>query len=145
MKRGNGKRVDPAAIELAAVFARCGYIRRFDADGRVRDGQSYKKGNEVRFVVASPAELRAVRVLLLAVGLRPGRAFQKHRRLVQPLYGLAAVEWCVAHLPAGRDRSVLGFSSNGQRVVRRSRREPRASAGTDTRRVSDPTDPSTSS
>jgi len=123
MSQGQERTNGPAATELAAEFARCGYVRRRDADRRVREGRSYKKGYEVRFVLDSSDELRAVRRLLQAVGLRPGRPFHKHRRLVQPVYGRAAVDWCVVHLPVGRDRTALGFSSDGQRVAYRSRTE----------------------
>lgn len=116
-ERANG----PATGEVVAAFLRCGYIRRCDADRRGRDGQSYKKGFEVRFVVGSPGDLRVVRRLLEEVGLRPGRPFRKHGRLVQPVYGRAVVDWFVAHLPAGRDRLALGFSPDGRRLAPRSR------------------------
>lgn len=109
------------ATELATLFARTGYVRRCDAKRRAREGQSYKKGYEVRFVLGSEHETRAVRHLLRAAGLRPGKPFRKHNRLIQPVYGRAAVDWFLAGLPSGRERLAVGFAADGRRVGRRPR------------------------
>lgn len=83
----------PAERLLAARFAESGYIRRPNA-ARIKEGrQEYKKGTEVRLVVETRAELAEVRTALRAMGLRPGRPFQKHTRFVQPVYGAEAAKW----------------------------------------------------
>ena len=109
------------ATELAALFVHCAYVRRLSDERRQGDGQSYKKGYEVRFVVASTAELRRVRRLLVAAGLRVGRPLRKHARLVQPVYGRVAYEWFIAQIAAVRVRPGLGFASDGRRLMRRAR------------------------
>ncbi len=58
---------------------------------RQRDNQTYKKGYEVRFSVASRAELRQVQQSLGALNLKPGEPFSKRNRIVQPVYGATAV------------------------------------------------------
>lgn len=109
-----------AGAKLLAWFERTGYVRRCDLQRRAREGQTYKKGVEVRLVLASQDEVRTVRRLLRAVGLLPGGSYGKHRRFVQPVYGEAAVDWFLTRLPSGRERAAMGFSPSGQRVVRRS-------------------------
>lgn len=117
-----------AAAKLIAWFERTGYVRRCDPLRRARDGQAYKKGAEVRLVLASQDEVRTVRRLLRAVGLLPSGSYGKHRRFVQPAYGEAAVDWFLTRLPSGRERAAMGFSPSGQRVVRRSRSRHRSVA-----------------
>ncbi len=56
-------------------------------------GQKYKKGYEVRLVVKTWREVMRIRQLLHCVGFKAGRPFKKHSRIVQPIYGKAAVEW----------------------------------------------------
>ncbi len=83
----------PAVVEqLAALFRRHGYVRwqnpeRLSADGYM----GYKKGDEVRLVANTVAELRAIRRLLRQAGFTPGRPFAKARQWRQPVYGRAAV------------------------------------------------------
>lgn len=112
-----------AATKLAAIFAKSGYVRRFAADERQRLGSSqYKKGFEVRLLFGTQDQLREARRLLEALGLRAGKPYRKHSRLVQPVYGKPALDWFLAQLPAGRARSAIGFTVAGARAVRRSRR-----------------------
>lgn len=85
--------------ELLAWFGRGGYMRRCDPERRKREGQAYKKGYEVRFVLDSQQAVRQVRRLLLGAGFRPGRTFRKSNRIVLPVYGRATVEWFVKRLP----------------------------------------------
>lgn len=111
-----------AEKELARLFQESGYMRRRSAELAEEMGPyGYKKGDEVRLVVNSQAELRKVRALLKSVGLEGGKPFQKHARWVQPLYGAAAVQFFLKHLPGGRDRKQLGFTKDGRRTVRRAR------------------------
>lgn len=87
-------RVIPQSVvsALAASFRRNGYVRRQNPDRLARDGsQVYKKGDEVRLVTETAAELREVRQLLRRAGFRPGRAFTKGRKWRQPVYGRAEV------------------------------------------------------
>jgi hypothetical protein len=80
------------AERLATFFRRNGYVRRQSPDRLSRDGyRGYKKGDEVRLVAESKAELRVIRRLLRQAGFQPGRPFAKSRQWRQPLYGRAAV------------------------------------------------------
>jgi hypothetical protein len=54
--------------------------------------EEYKKGYEVRFSVASAAELRQLRRWLGSLGLRPGRPYTKANRKIVPVYGKQAVD-----------------------------------------------------
>jgi hypothetical protein len=85
-------RVAEAVAQLAAFFRRNGYVRRQKADRLAADGpQGYKKGDEVRLVAESAAELRIIRRALRAAGFLPGRPFAKSSQWRQPVYGRAAV------------------------------------------------------
>lgn len=111
-----------AAKQLAEIFQAGGYIRHRSAELAEELGPyGYKKGDEVRLVVTSQAELRRVRTLLKSVGLNAGKAFPKHARWVQPLYGAEAVQYFLKLLPSGRDRKELGFTKDGRRTERRPR------------------------
>lgn len=78
---------------LAQLFLERGYVRQPNPT-RLREGYTaYKKGTEVRLVAETRAVLTEVRAALRAVGLRPGRAFLKNGRYVQPVYGKDALEW----------------------------------------------------
>jgi len=84
-----------AMTELLRWFERGGYLRCCDPQRRAREGDAYKKGYEVRFVLDSEKNLQEVRRLLAAAGIRPGKPFRKHQRYVQPVYGRSTVEWFV--------------------------------------------------
>jgi hypothetical protein len=107
--------------ELAALFLRAGYVRVCSAKRRTRDGRSYKKGYEVRFLLATMREVREARDVLSAAGLRPGKVFRKHNRYVQPVYGRAVVESLIGAPLVGRALKSSGFSPEGRRLVRRPR------------------------
>ena len=78
---------------LQACFGRNGYVRVFDPARRnVESSQAYKKGYEVRLIVADARKLTELRRALEAAGFRPGRPFKKGHRIAQPVYGRAAVE-----------------------------------------------------
>jgi hypothetical protein len=63
-------------------------VRQQNAKRLAREGpQSYKKGDEVRLVAHSAAELREIRRLLRAAGFTVGRSFVKGRQFRQPIYG----------------------------------------------------------
>jgi len=76
------------AQELAALFERNGYVRRQNA-GRVADEgpARYKKGDEVRLIANSEAELHRVRELLESAGFTPGKPYAQGGKFRQPLYG----------------------------------------------------------
>jgi hypothetical protein len=82
---------DPIAVQLGNFFRRNGYFRRLDPVRRMREGQLYKKGAEVRLVANSARELRRIRRLLRQAGFRPARPFRKGRQWRQPLYGVEAI------------------------------------------------------
>lgn len=68
-------------------------MRKPRADRLKRDPYGvYKKGYEVRFLVASKAEVRELRRCLAELGLKPGRPYAKESRWIVPVYGRRAVE-----------------------------------------------------
>lgn len=94
MSRLSQPAVDKSAeVLLRQSFHRGGYVRVVNKARRKQMGRNYKKGYEVRLVVKTPRELAQIRQLLRQVGFAAGQPFQKHRRIVQPIYGKAAVEW----------------------------------------------------
>jgi len=84
---------DSAEALLRQSFRQDGYVRVVNKARRKEMGRKYRKGYEVRLVVKTPPELTQVRQLLRQIGFKPGKPFEKHRRIVQPIYGKAAVEW----------------------------------------------------
>jgi hypothetical protein len=81
---------NPEEAELARIFSRSGYVRVQNPD-RLEEGAShYKKGDEVRLIAESATELKAIRRLLRAAEFSPGKAYLKHKRWCQPLYGRVA-------------------------------------------------------
>jgi hypothetical protein len=80
---------DASAIaELTELFQRNGYVRRADDHRRDSEGSTaYKKGDEIRLAASSSAELARIRKMLVALGFKPGRPFQKGKQFRQPLYG----------------------------------------------------------
>jgi len=82
-------------MKLADVFRRNGYVRAPDMEKRKQFGLKYRKGWEVRLVLASEEDLEETRRLLAKAGLTAGQPFTKHSRWVQPVYGKTAVEFFV--------------------------------------------------
>ena len=77
--------------KLAALFQRNGYVRWLNPERKARDPRKYRKGDEVRLVAESKAELQTIRRLLRAAGFKPGRPFAKSKQWRQPLYGRTEV------------------------------------------------------
>ncbi|MEV4613998.1 hypothetical protein AB0K43_15590 [Kitasatospora sp. NPDC049258] len=70
-----------------------GYVRRPDLARRnSEDGRAYKKGWEVRFTARTEEEIAEIRELVIAAGFAPARPFFKGHQLIQPVYGIAAVQ-----------------------------------------------------
>lgn len=83
---------ESAADRLRWFFLRNGYVRRVNAERRDALGtQVYKKGDEVRLVADSRAELAIIRRVLRTAGFKPGRPFRKAQQYRQPIYGRAEV------------------------------------------------------
>lgn len=80
-----------AAKQLKAFYDRNGYLRQQNPKRLAKEGRDYKKGDEIRLVAASAAELKEIRRLLKAAGFTPGNPFQKSNQWRQPLYGRQAV------------------------------------------------------
>lgn len=96
--------------QLSWFFRRNGYVRRQNAAARRREGRLYKKGDEVRLVAQSKAELALIRRLLRQAGFRPGRPFAKGRQYRQPLYGREQVARFLRRIGAARQaKSGRGF------------------------------------
>lgn len=82
----------PTPNRLVMFFKRNGYIREPDENRRKKDGQSYKKGYEIRFVVNDKTELVKVKSLLHMYGFKVGKPFKKRLQTIIPVYGKDAVE-----------------------------------------------------
>ncbi len=94
MSKQTARKDDRPDALLAQFFRQSGYIRRPDVERREQLGYTrYKKGYEVRLVVRTQRELAQVRRLVRQAGFAPGKPFQKHHQLVQPVYGKAAVDY----------------------------------------------------
>lgn len=79
---------DDQIARLAGLFRRNGYVRWQNADRLEDEGYAvYKKGDEVRLVVDTRAELAEVRRLLRAAGFKRSKPFRKARQYRQPIYG----------------------------------------------------------
>lgn len=76
-----------AGRQLTAFFLRNGYVRRADPERRATESRKYKKGDEIRLVAESPAELKTIRKLLRTLGFKPGRPHTKSNQWRQPIYG----------------------------------------------------------
>jgi hypothetical protein len=73
---------------LAELFRRNGYVRQQNAERLSAEGYGlYKKGDEVRLVADSLAEVANIRRLLRAAGFKLGKPFQKSKKYCQPIYG----------------------------------------------------------
>ncbi|MQS12425.1 hypothetical protein F7Q99_09025 [Streptomyces kaniharaensis] len=94
-----------------------GYVRRPDPARRSGDqGHTYKKGWEVRFTARSEAEIAEIRDLVVAAGFAPARPFFKGHQLIQPVYGMAAVQAYLAARQAAEEhaaRTALGRRRRG--------------------------------
>jgi hypothetical protein len=85
---------ESAAIQLRQLFRRNGYVRVPNVKRIKRSGrQKYKKGYEVRLVARSTDELKQIRLLLRQIKFKAAKPFRKGRRIIQPIYGRAAIEW----------------------------------------------------
>jgi hypothetical protein len=70
-----------------------GYVRQPDLSRRNgEEGRAYKKGWEVRFTARTEQEIAEIRDLVVAAGFAPARPFFKGQQLIQPVYGIAAVQ-----------------------------------------------------
>ncbi|MCW5776906.1 MAG: hypothetical protein KIS87_10745 [Phycisphaeraceae bacterium] len=84
------EKAPPAKVaeQLAAFYRRNGYVRRQNAKRLNKEGyMGYKKGDEIRLVVATKAELATVKKLLKAAGVRHGKPFAKAQQIAVPIYG----------------------------------------------------------
>ncbi|MFC6597685.1 hypothetical protein [Kitasatospora paranensis] len=101
-----------------------GYVRRPDLARRNSDdGHTYKKGWEVRFTARTEAEIAEIRDLVVAAGFAPARPFFKGHQLIQPVYGIAAVQ---AYLAAREAVEEVGHSGRAAPIPEQSRREAAA-------------------
>lgn len=84
----------------------------------------YKKGYEMRFVVETEGELREVQKLLRTAGVKMGRPYPKHSRLVQPVYGKAAVVFLCYRLGIDPPATTPTPRRSASRTPHASRRHP---------------------
>ena len=89
------KSTQPEAL-LVQFLKRSGYLRLPNEERRAKDDQKYKKGYEIRLVLNTQREPSrepvTVRRILRKVGIKPAKAFKKHNRWVQPIYGKKIIE-----------------------------------------------------
>lgn len=78
--------------ELAEYFKRNGCLRYPDKDRQNQNGNSYKKGYEIRFTANDIKELRRIHALLIKAGFKTGLPYSKNSRFIQPVYGKDSVE-----------------------------------------------------
>jgi hypothetical protein len=83
-------KIDPTEVELARIFKRGGYVRLQNPERMEEGAAKYKKGDEVRLMADSAAQLRIIRRLLRSADFTCGRPYLKHKRWCQPLYGREA-------------------------------------------------------
>ncbi|MEV6972447.1 hypothetical protein [Kitasatospora sp. NPDC093806] len=99
-----------------------GYVRRPDPARRSGEqGHTYKKGWEVRFTARSEAEIAEIRDLVVAAGFAPARPFFKGHQLIQPVYGMAAVQAYLAARQAAEEhaaRAAHGRARRGSSAAR---------------------------
>ncbi len=80
--------------DLRQFFERSGYVRVPNRERRRELAGRYKKGYEVRLVLADHKELSYVRGLLRVLGFVPAAPFRHAGGCwAQPVYGRAAVQW----------------------------------------------------
>ncbi|MFF2661312.1 hypothetical protein ACFVUH_28600 [Kitasatospora sp. NPDC058032] len=106
-----------------------GYVRRPDPARRSgAQGHTYKKGWEVRFTARSEAEIAEIRDLVVAAGFAPARPFFKGHQLIQPVYGMAAVQAYLAARQAAEEHAARTADGRARRGAGAAR--PRAAAKT---------------
>ncbi|MGV9269674.1 hypothetical protein ACWDRR_34050 [Kitasatospora sp. NPDC003701] len=94
-----------------------GYVRRPDPARRSGEqGHTYKKGWEVRFTARSEAEIAEIRDLVVAAGFAPARPFFKGHQLIQPVYGMAAVQAYLAARQAAEDQAARTAVGRERRI-----------------------------
>jgi hypothetical protein len=101
--KGGKRRIGKVAVAspatvLASLFRRSGYVRALSDERKAAEGNGYKKGFEVRLSLQTTGELAEAQAALEALGMRPGKPFHKHSRIVQPVYGKNAVEWFIGRV-----------------------------------------------
>ncbi|MFJ5234288.1 hypothetical protein ACIQBJ_30840 [Kitasatospora sp. NPDC088391] len=97
-----------------------GYVRQPDPARRGgEDGRAYKKGWEVRFTARSEEEITEIRELVAAAGFAPARPFFKGHQLIQPVYGIAAVQAYLAAREAVEETGRVRAAANIPEQVRR--------------------------
>lgn len=131
---GRSGRAVPRSVirELARFFERNGYARWQAQDRVEKEGWGrYKKGDEIRLVANSEAELAVIRRLLRTAGFRPGRPFAKARQFRQPLYGRQAVERFFALMESERE---AGSTSSHRQQRQRARSRVKVGGGRKSKR-----------
>ncbi|MER7580980.1 hypothetical protein [Kitasatospora sp. NPDC097691] len=107
-----------------------GYVRRPDPARRSGEkGHTYKKGWEVRFTARSEAEIAEIRDLVVAAGFAPARPFFKGHQLIQPVYGMAAVQAYLAARQAAEEHAARAAVGRGRREAGRTTGGHGASGG----------------
>ncbi len=95
------KRLSRRAAEkrITEYYRRNGYMREQNEDRLAAEGYGvYKKGDEIRLVAQTDAELEEITGLLTFLGFKHGRPFVKGWQLRVPVYGREQVAQLVTIL-----------------------------------------------
>jgi len=87
-----------ATRRLRGLYAKRWYLRIPDEARRRQTPEEYKRGYELRFRARGHSELKDIRSLLRAVGIRAGRPYLKRGRPVLPIYGANRVLQAILYL-----------------------------------------------
>lgn len=106
------------AKQLAEFFHRNGYVRQVDIERRAEvTAQVYKKGDEVRLVANSLAELADMQQLLLTAGFKLGSPFSHGQQFRQPIYGRTEVARFLSMVEKFDKSSVAVNNGNGAKKI----------------------------
>ena len=121
-------RVQRSEAYLAEIFHRAGCVRQPNAARAKRDGQTYKKGYEVRLVAGSQEELAEIRKHLREAGFKLAKPYKRATRMVQPVYGKLNME---------RFRAMCADWKKRQKPARKSKTARRPAAKQSLQRTTD--------
>jgi len=79
-----------AKQDLYNLFIRNGCIR-LPSKKRKKEGESYKKGYEIRWTAFSKKEASLIVKMLKSLEIKPGRSYEKNNRVVIPVYNKEVV------------------------------------------------------
>jgi len=98
-----------AKQELYNLFIRNGCIR-LPSKKRKKEGESYKKGYEIRWTAFSKKEAYQIIKMLKSLEIKPGKSYEKNNRVVIPVYNKEVVTGFLG---------LEGESTTGKKIVKK--------------------------